>query len=296
MNASSLDPFFRPRSVAVVGASARPESVGHALLKNLLFGAMHGQDRKEGFDGAVYAVNHKGGEILGQRVHQSLGAIGEKVDLIVVAIPPPYVRSAIDEAGRLGTKAAIVISAGFAEMGEEGRALQTQVAETARGYGMRVIGPNCLGIMRPVSRLNASFGATAPPAGRIGLLSQSGALVTGLVSYAQREKFGLSAAVSLGAKCDVDDQDVLAWLADDPETHAIAIYVEALHEPELFLEVAREVAKRKPVIAIKGGTTAAGAKAASSHTGSLAGTAAAYSAAFAQAGVQQAYDLGDFTA
>ncbi|MCC6877518.1 MAG: acetate--CoA ligase family protein, partial [Sandaracinaceae bacterium] len=296
MNASSLDPFFRPRSVAVVGASARPESVGHALLKNLLFGAMHGQDRKEGFDGAVYAVNHKGGEILGQRVHQSLGAIGEKVDLIVVAIPPPYVKSAIDEAGQLGTKAAIVISAGFAEMGEEGRALQTQVAATARGYGMRVIGPNCLGIMRPVSRLNASFGATAPPAGRIGLLSQSGALVTGLVSYAQREKFGLSAAVSLGAKCDVDDQDVLAWLADDPETHAIAIYVEALHEPELFLEVAREVARRKPVIAIKGGTTAAGAKAASSHTGSLAGTAAAYSAAFAQAGVQQAYDLGDFTA
>jgi acetyl coenzyme A synthetase (ADP forming)-like protein len=289
-----LDAFFSPRSVAVVGASAREEAVGHALLKNLLFGAMHDGDRKAGFQGPVYAVNAKGGEVLGQRTYPSLRAIGEPVDLVVIAIPPKFVMEVVQEAGELGTKAAIVISAGFAEMGAEGKALQDEVVAIARKHGMRVIGPNCLGVMRPASALNASFAASAPPRGRIGLLSQSGALVTGMISYAHREKFGLSAAVSLGAKADVDDQDVLRWLANDPETQAIALYVEAIHEPERFLEVAHEIAKKRPVVAIKGGTTAAGAKAASSHTGSLAGAAAAYSAAFAQAGVLEARTLSDF--
>lgn len=290
----ALDVFFAPRSVAVVGASNDADSVGHALLANLLFGAMHEDRREQGFAGPVYAVNRKGGEILGQKVHCNLSDIGESVDLVVIAIPPRFVKSVVEEAGRIGAKGVIVISAGFGEMGEEGRALEDEVARTARALGMRVIGPNCLGVMRPAERLNASFAASAPPAGAIGLLSQSGALVTGMISYAQREKFGLSAAVSLGAKCDVDDQDVLRWLAEDEETKAIALYVEAIHDPERFLEVAREVAKKKPIVAIKGGTTAAGAKAASSHTGSLAGAAAAYGAAFAQAGIQQAHTLSDF--
>lgn len=290
----ALDLFFAPRSVAVVGASSRPEAVGHALLKNLLYGEMHGEDRGRGFQGEIYAVNHKGGEILGQAVHTSLGAIGAPVDLAMIAIPPKYVKGVIEEAGGLGTKAVIVISAGFAEMGEDGKALQDEIVAVAREHGMRIIGPNCLGVMRPESQLNASFGAGAPPPGSIGLLSQSGALVTGMISYAQREKFGLSATVSLGAKCDVDDQDILRWLDGDPQTKAIALYVEALHEPEAFLEVAREVNATTPIVAIKGGTTAAGAKAASSHTGSLAGASAAYTAAFAQAGILQASTLGDF--
>ena len=291
-----LTPFFTPKTVAVVGASAREEAVGHALLKNLLFGEMHGSDRSKGFGGKVFAVNHKGGEILGQPVKKSLTEIGEPIDLVMIAIPPKYVKGVVEEAGGLGTKAVIVITAGFAEMGADGKALQDSIVEVAKGYGMRVIGPNCLGVIRPENQLNASFGNSSPPPGHIGLLSQSGALVTGMISYAQREKFGLSAAVSLGAKCDVDDQDILRWFDADPETTAIALYVEALHDPERFLEVAREVGAKTPIVAIKGGTTAAGAKAASSHTGSLAGAAAAYTAAFAQAGVLQAHSLGELSA
>jgi len=291
-----LTPFFNPKSVAVVGASSREEAVGHALLKNLLYGEMHGSEREAGFGGKVYAVNHKGGEILGQPVYESLTAIGEPADLVLIAIPPRFVKGVIEEAGGLGTKAIIVISAGFGEMGDEGKALQDEVAKLANSHGMRVIGPNCLGVIRPDTKLNASFGATAPPPGGIGLLSQSGALVTGFISYAQREEFGLSAAVSLGAKCDVDDQDILRWFDADPQTKAIALYVEALRDSEKFLSVAKEVSQSTPIVAIKGGTTAAGAKAASSHTGALAGAAAAYSAAFAQAGVLQASHLGEFSA
>lgn len=295
MASDDLEPFFAPRSVAVVGASARPDAVGHALLKNLLYGSMHSEDRAEGFGGTIYPVNPKGGEIFGQKVHRRLSDIGEAVDLVMIAIPPTHVKGAIEQAGELGAKAVIVISAGFSEMGAEGKALQDECVSVARRHGMRVIGPNCLGVIRPSSKLNASFGAGAPPRGRIGLLSQSGALVTGLISYAQREKFGLSAAVSLGAKSDVDDQDILRFFASDEETRAIALYVEQLHDAERFIEVAKDVSKTTPIVAVKGGTTAAGAKAASSHTGSLAGAAAAYGAAFAQAGVLQASTLGELT-
>ena len=292
----SLDPFFTPSSVAVVGASSREGSVGHAVLKNLLFGSTSGTDRSTGFPGPVYAVNPKGGEILGVAAHKNLAAIGKPVDLICIAIPPKFIPDLIDEAGAAGVTAAIVISAGFAEMGAPGKALQDEMTARATNHGIRLVGPNCLGVIRPRAKLNASFGATAPPEGSIGLLSQSGALVTGIVSYAHQEKFGLSVAVSLGAKADVEDEDVLRWLAKDDSTSALAIYLEALTEPRKFYDVAREVAATKPIVAIKGGATAAGARAASSHTGSLAGSMAAYRAAFAQSGVLQASTIGDFMA
>ncbi len=292
-----LDRFFNPRSVAVVGASSRETSVGYAVLKNLLYGRIDAEPgdaaRSGGFPGPVYAVNPKGGEILGQRVYGSLGEIGQPVDLMVVAIPPQFIPDLMAEAGGLGIRHAIIISAGFAEMGDEGRALQDRMVEAARAQGIRLIGPNCLGVLRPAARLNASFAAAPPPPGRIGLLSQSGALITGVISCAEREQFGLSAAVSLGAKADVEDEDVLRWLAADPETRCLALYVEAFPEPREFFDLARELAASKPVVALKGGATAAGAKAASSHTGSLAGSAAAYSAAFAQAGVLEARSIGE---
>lgn len=283
----SLDVFFHPESVAVVGASDDPSSVGHAVLKNLLDGE---------FPGPVYPVNLKGGEILGQTVYTSLSAVGETVDLIVVAIPPQYVPGVLEEAGTVGTRGAVVITAGFSEMGEEGKQLEATMMEAARKAGIRVVGPNCLGVIRPSAHLNASFAETMPPRGSIGLLSQSGALISGLLSYAARERFGLSAAVSLGAKADVEDEDVLRWLSHDTETRCLAVYIEALKEPRGFYDLARELTGRLPVVALKGGTTAAGAKAASSHTGSLAGSEAAYSAAFAQAGVLQAHTIGDFAA
>ena len=290
----SLQPFFEPSSVAVIGASHRETSVGYALLKNLLFGRMDGSNRAEGFQGEVFAVNTSGGELFGQRVYRSLPEIGRDVELIVVAIPPKFIEALIEEAGQCGVKAAIIISAGFAEMGEEGRALQDRIKTAAQRKGIRLIGPNCLGVLRPSMQLNASFAAQSTQPGGVGLLSQSGALVTGVISYANRESFGLSTVISLGGKADVGDEDVLLWLANDEATRAIAIYVEAFKEPRRFFEEARAVAKVKPVVAIKGGTSDAGAAAASSHTGSLAGSRAAYAAAFAQAGILEAHTIGDF--
>lgn len=291
---ASLTPFFAPTGVAVVGASDRPESVGYALLRNLLFGGADSDDRGRGFPGPVYAVNRKGDEILGQPVYPSLAAITGPLDLVLVAIPGRFVPDLIDECADAGAHHVIVISAGFAEVGPEGRALQDAMVARAAARGVRIMGPNCLGVMRPASRLNASFGAGAAPRGRIGLLSQSGALITGIVSYAARECFGLSAAVSLGAKADLDDQDVLDWLADDPETATIALYAESFTRPSAVLAALHRAAAKKPVVAIKGGASAAGARAASSHTGALAGSASAYHAAFAQAGVLYARDIGTF--
>ncbi len=290
----ALDPFFAPRSVAVVGASNRESSVGYAVMRNLLFGGAGSTDRAKGFQGKIFPVNPKGGEILGERAYENLAAIGEPIDTIVVAIPPKYIVPLMAEAGAAGVKAGIIISAGFAEMGDEGKALQDEMVTAARKHGIRLIGPNCLGVIRPQSQLNASFGAGAPPAGKIGLLSQSGALITGIISYAEGEQFGLSAAVSLGAKADVADEDVVRWLAKDDETTALAIYVEAFQEPREFYDAIKEVSAVKPVVAIKGGATEAGAKAASSHTGSLAGSLAAYTAAFNQAGVIQARNILQF--
>ncbi|MEM1413795.1 MAG: acetate--CoA ligase family protein [Myxococcota bacterium] len=295
-SAESLRPFFQPASVAVVGASRDPDAVGHAVLENLLFGQKGSRDREAGFPGPVYAVNRSGGEVLGVPAYESLAAIGAPVELIVVAIPPRFIAGLMDEAAACGVKAAIVISAGFGELGTEGQALQDAMRDRARAHGIRVVGPNCLGVMRPDQKLNASFGAGAPEPGAIGLLSQSGALVTGVVSYAERERFGLSTAVSLGAKADVDDEDVLEYLAHDDATKALAIYVEAFKEPRRFVKLAAAISAKKPLVAIKGGTSAAGAAAASSHTGSLAGSHAAYDAALAQAGVLQARTVGEFLA
>ncbi|MCA8921639.1 MAG: acetate--CoA ligase family protein [Planctomycetes bacterium] len=295
-NPRSLDPFFAPESVAVVGASTRASSVGYAVFRNLLFGGKHSDDRDRGFHGEVWGVNPKGGELLGEPLYASLTALPAAPDLVVVAIPPQFIPGTLTEAAGLGTRAMIVISAGFAELGAEGKALQDALARQAAELGVRLIGPNCLGVIRPSLQLNASFAAASPAPGRIGLLSQSGALVTGLISCCERERFGLSAAVSLGAKADVEDEDVLRWLADDDETGCLAIYMEALTDPAGFISAALAISPSKPIVAIKGGTTAAGAQAASSHTGSLAGSVAAYRAAFAQTGVLEATTVGEFLA
>jgi acetyltransferase len=297
----ALQDFFAPRSVAVVGASSRPDSVGYAVFRNLLFGGDNSKPGDlsatlRGFRGKVFAVNPKGGEILGRPVHTSLIECGHDIDLVVVAIPPRFIAALMSDIAAVNCRACIVITAGFSEMGEPGRALQAEMFAAAKRHGIRVIGPNCLGVIRPPAALNASFGAGAPPAGKIGLLSQSGALITGIISYAEREQFGLSVAVSLGAKADVDDADIIQWMATDPETEAIAVYVEAFPNPREVFEVMRTVSAIKPIVALKGGSTAAGARAASSHTGSLAGSDAAYRAAFAQAGVLQCHSVVDFLA
>lgn len=294
---SSLEPFFSPRAVAVIGASERADSVGHAIFRNLLFGdpEANGDRRREnGFAGEVYAVNPKGGEILGQPVYARLADIPGEVDLVVISIPPRAILGVLDEAGAKGVRAAIVISAGFAEIGEDGLRLQHEMVAKAKALGIRIVGPNCLGILRPSLRLNASFSARSTAPGGVALLSQSGALITGVISYAEVEPVGLSAAVSLGAKADVSDVEVLDFFAHDEETKSVALYVEGFPEPRATFEALRRLAAKKPVVALKGGTSDAGAKAASSHTGALAGSASAYRAAFAQAGVLVPNGIGDF--
>jgi len=290
---ASLTPFFAPTGVAVVGASSRPESVGHALLRNLLFGGAGSSERAAGFQGPVYAVNPKGGEILGHPVQTSLSEIDGPLDLVLIAVPGRFVPGLVDECADQGVRNVIVISAGFAEIGPEGKALQDAMLARAKARGVRIIGPNCLGIMRGIGGLNASFGAGAAPRGHIGLLSQSGALITGLVSYAERERFGLSTAVSLGAKADIDDEEIVEWLADDPETRVITLYAESFTRPRAVLDALTRASRTTPIVAIKGGASDAGAKAASSHTGALTGSNAAYRAAFAQAGVLYAGDIGE---
>ena len=290
-----IETFFAPRSIAVVGASTRPESVGHAVMRNLLFGAATGsEDRAAGFQGELHAINPKGGEILGVTANKSVLEIDGDLDVAVMCIPGKFIPDVIDQCAEKGCRSVIVISAGFAEVGEAGKALQDDMVARAKEKGVRLIGPNCLGVMRPSAQMNATFGAGAPAPGGVGLLSQSGALVTGVISYAESERFGLSAAVSLGAKCDVNDVEVLRYLADDDETKSIALYVEAFPDPEAAVEALHYAASKKPVVAIKGGLSGAGAKAASSHTGALAGSGAAYTAAFAQAGVLHAKTIGDF--
>ena len=289
MSDAAINAFFQPESIAVVGASSRQTSVGHAVLRNLV-----GKGGQAPTTVPVHAINHKGGEILGQAVFKSLTDVPGDLDLIVVCIPPKYIPALMTEAGGKGVRAAIIISAGFAELGEPGLALQAEMLAAAKAANIRLMGPNCLGLIRPATSLNPSFAASAPPAGKIGLLSQSGALITGIISYAHVERFGLSSAVSLGAKADVNDVEIIDWLADDPETSALALYVEAFPQPREVYEAMRRC--KKPIVALKGGATAAGAKAASSHTGSLAGSVGAYRAAFAQSGALMADSIGEFMA
>jgi len=286
----TLSTFLQPERLAIIGASARPESVGHALLRNLILEAP--ADRVA----EVFAVNPKGGEIDGCRVYKSLAEIGQNIDLIVVAIPPRFIPDLMTEAAAVGVRAAIIISAGFGETGKDGQALQDQLLARAREHQIRLLGPNCLGLIRPPEGLNASFAAGMPPSGYVGVISQSGALITGLISYAHSERFGMSAAISTGGKADLSDHDWLALLGNDPHTHAIALYKESVRHPQAFLQTAREVARDKPIVVLKGGSSEAGAKAAASHTGSLAGSQAAYSAAFRQSGMLEARTIGDFMA
>jgi len=278
----ALQSFFAPASVAVVGASTKPGKVGHNLLRNLI---------TAGFRGPIYPVNPHASEILGLRCYPSVLEIEEPVDLAVIAVPAPAVLPVMAECGRKGIVSAIVISAGFKESGPEGVERERQLAALAREQGMRVVGPNCLGIIATASGLNASFAPVFPKAGSIALMSQSGALATAVIDWATQENIGFSKFVSFGNGVDVGVVDLLRIWEDDPETSVIVAYVEGLPNGPEFMEVAREVSAKKPVIMVKSGSTEAGARAVSSHTGSLAGSEQAYTAAFLQTGVIRAHSV-----
>jgi acetyl coenzyme A synthetase (ADP forming)-like protein len=281
---ASLRPFFAPASVAVVGASTRPEAIGNIVFRNVL---------AAGFTGAAHPVNRNGEPVSGMRGYRALAELPEVVDLAVICVPAAHVLHAAHEALDRGTRALCVISAGFAETGPEGRARQDELLAAVRAHGARLVGPNCLGIAVSTPRLNATFGPRALPPGPIALSSQSGALGLALLEKAEERNLGLSAFVSIGNKADVSSNDLLEYWEDDPDTKLVLLYLESFGNPRRFGRIARRVSRKKPILAMKSGTTRAGAKAAGSHTAALAGSEAAVDALFHQAGVLRAGTLGE---
>ncbi|MEQ9143389.1 MAG: bifunctional acetate--CoA ligase family protein/GNAT family N-acetyltransferase [Parvibaculaceae bacterium] len=284
MTVRNLDAFFSPRSIALIGASARPASVGNLLLRNLL---------SAGFAGPVMAVNPRGGEIEGQPVYESVAALPDSADLAVICTPAKTVPGLIEELGAKGTRAAVVITAGFAELGDDGRRLQQEMLEAARPHLMRIVGPNCLGLMAPLSGINASFSHIMAPKGDIAFVSQSGAVVTGVVDWAASRGIGFSHIVSVGGMADVDFGDLLDYFASDTKTRGVVLYVESVTDAAKFMSAGRAVSRLKPVVVVKAGRSAAGAKAAASHTGALAGSDAVYTTAFRRAGMLRASGLDE---
>jgi len=273
---SGLDTLFAPAAVAVVGAGRDPMSVGAVVMRNLLTG---------GFKGPVMPVNPKAQAIEGVLAYPDIASLPAVPDLAVVCTPARVVPDVVRALGEKGAQAAVIISAGFSEAGEEGRARQAETVEVARSFGMRLIGPNCVGVIAPGAALNASFAHRQAPAGGIGFLSQSGAVLTSVLDWAADRGIGFSVMTSMGAMADIDFGDMIAFLAQDDDTRAILIYAEQITDAPKFMAAARAAAQRKPVIAIKPGRHAEAAEAAFSHTGALAGADAVYDAAFRRAGV-----------
>jgi acetyl coenzyme A synthetase (ADP forming)-like protein len=279
---ASLRPFFEPRSVAVVGASRRRGSIGGELFRNIL---------EADFAGAAYPVNTNAEPVAGVRAYRALDEISDAVDLAVLCLPAARVLDAAERALRHGVRALCVISAGFAETGREGRERQERLLALVRAYGARLLGPNCLGVAVPPIGLNATFAPRPLPSGHIGFSSQSGALGLALLEKASERALGFSAFVSVGNKADVSSNDLLEWWEEDDATELVLLYLESFGNPRAFSHIARRVARRKPILALKAGVTSAGARAASSHTAALAGSDAAVDALFRQAGVLRARTL-----
>lgn len=273
---SSLRPFFEATGVAVIGASANPRKLSHGILKNLI---------DYGYKGGIYPVNPGSEDILGHKCYADIAAVPSPVDLAVIILPAQATPEALEACGKRGIKAVVIISGGFKETGSSGQELEAQCLKIAADHQMRLIGPNCVGLVNLHNGLNTTFINGLPDVGGIGFLSQSGAVCGGVVDLVQGKKVGFSHFLSLGNEADVTETDIIEYLADDPATTVIAAYVEQIRDGRRFLEVARAVSRKKPIVLLKAGRTSAGARAVSSHTGSLAGSYSAYQAAFKQAGV-----------
>ncbi len=282
----NLEAVFKPRSMAVIGASREPNKIGHVILKNFLDG---------GFVGKIYPVNPTADEVLGLECYKSVLEIPEDVDSAVIAIPAKFVIQALEECGKKGVKGVVVITGGFTEIGEQG--LEKKLIEVANRYDMALIGPNCMGVLNPASRVDSVFlpiyKLGRPHVGGISFISQSGAVGGCIVDLAARAGLGMAKFVSYGNASVIDETDLLTYLAADPQTDIIVVYIEGVKRGKEFMEIAKEVAKDKPVIILKAGVSQHGAEAAKSHTGSLAGNAAAYSAAFRQCKLIEAKTLDE---
>ena len=279
-----LEMFTEARGVAVVGASTSPEKLGYQVLHNII---------QYGYEGGIYPINPNAPEILGHKAYASVADCPDPVDLAVILVPNKAVPGVLEQCGQRGLKGAVIITAGFREVGPAGKALEQQVIDIAKRYGMRIVGPNVLGIIDTVLKLNASFAAGMPSRGKIAFMSQSGALCTSILDMALGQGIGFSRFYSIGNKADINELDLVKAWAEDPETRAIMGYLEGITNGPEFIRVASEVTRHKPIIAIKSGTTSAGSKAVSSHTGTLAGSEAAYDAAFKQCGIIRAGSVQD---
>ena len=271
-----LSPLFAPKSVAVFGASDRIDSIGQIVFQNML---------ESGYQGGLYPINPKSAEIQGRKAYPTIAEIGEAVELVVIATPPQTVPDIIEDCGKHGVKAAVIITAGFGETGPKGQALERAVLENASRHGIRLIGPNCLGVMRPSIGLNATFNKGGANSGNLAFVSQSGALCTAILDWAQSNDVGFSSVVSMGSSADVDFGEILDYLVSDNKTQNILLYIEGIRNARSFMSSIRAAARIKPVILVKVGRHAAGSKAAMSHTASLVGSDDVFDAAVRRAGV-----------
>jgi len=274
-----FDPFFNPRGVAVIGASRDPHKLGYGVVRNLM---------EYRYKGTIYPVNPVAGDILGHTCYPSIADVPDPVDLAVVVVPAPIVTDVIDQCGKRGIKHAIVISGGFRETGPEGQAREEALARVAKKHGIRVIGPNCIGTIDTHKSVNTTFVVGMPQVGDIGFVSQSGAMCAAVIDWARGAGVGFSRIISLGNQVDVNETEMLTAVADDPQTRVITAYIEGVADGRAFMQAAEEAARRKPVVVLKAGQGATGARAVASHTGALAGSAEAYDAAFRHSGVLRA--------
>ena len=281
MGIHNLDKLFSPASIAVIGASERPGRIGRALMHNLLH---------DGFKGRLFPVNPGSEQIMGLPAVPTITALDTPIDLAVIAVPIDRVPEVVGQCVAAETKAAVIISAGGKETGEGGRQIEKRIEEAAAGR-IRIVGPNCLGVMAPGARLNATFAASMPNSGNLALVSQSGAVCTAILDLSYKEGIGFSHFVSIGSMLDVDFGDTIDYLGRDPAAKSILLYVEQLSNIRKFMSAARAVSRIKPIIVLKAGSSQAGARAAASHTGALAGEDAVYDAAFKRAGVIRVHSI-----
>ena len=276
--AASMRAIFSPRSIAVVGASRRPGQLGNQVVRNL---------KRTGYQGALYVVNPQAGEVEAVASFPSLCAIGGEVELAIIAVPVEKVEAVVDDCIAKHVAAAVIITAGFSETGAEGRAMEQRLLDKARDAGMRLVGPNCMGVINtdPAARMHATFSPVFPPAGNVAMSSQSGALGLAVLDYATSLDIGFSTFISVGNKADVSGNDLIQYWAEDPRTNVILLYLESFGNPRKFVEIARRVSRRKPIVAVKAGRSSGGARAASSHTGALAASDGLVDELFRQAGV-----------
>src|SRR5713101_5178507 len=284
MSQNPLTPIFHPKSIAVIGATEKPSSVGRTLLRNLL---------EQPCGATIFPVNPGRSNVLGIRCYANVAAIGEKVDLAVVITPAETVAGVLQECANAGVGGAIVISAGFAELGAEGLEREKKVRRVLASSHLRMIGPNCLGVMNPRTGLNATFAQSGALPGNLAFLSQSGALCTAILDWSRRENVGFSGFVSVGSMLDVGWGDLIYHYGEDPYTNSILVYMESVGDARSFLSAAREVALKKPIIVIKPGRTEAARKAAASHTGAITGTDEIFEAAFRRCGILRVANISE---